>query len=201
MKDRMNGLFFMTKFSIIYLMNIYLDLVTSFAKIGAFTFGGGYAMLPMLQKEIVENKHWATETELLDYFAIGQCTPGVIAVNTASFIGYNKKGIPGAIVATIGVILPSFFIILAIASLLSNFADLAIVQHALSGIRIAVCVLIFKAVWNMLKTGVKDWPGILIFITAFFLSLFSILPTVPIIILAATAGILVQAYKAKKVNA
>ena len=182
-------------------MNTYLDLVTSFIKIGAFTFGGGYAMLPMLQKEIVENKHWATEAELLDYFAIGQCTPGVIAVNTASFIGYNKKGIPGAIMATIGVILPSFCIILVIASLLSNFADLAIVQHALSGIRIAVCALIFKAVWNMLKTGVKDWPGILIFSTAFILSLFSILPTVPIIILAAAAGILVQAYKAKKVNA
>lgn len=182
-------------------MNIYLDLIFSFAKIGAFTFGGGYAMLPMLQKEIVENKKWASEAELLDYFAIGQCTPGVIAVNTASFIGYNKKGVSGAIVATIGVILPSFLIILTIASILSNFADLAIVQHALSGIRIAVCALIFKAVYNMFRTGVKDLPGFIIFVCAFLLSVFSILPTVGIIILAAIAGILVQVLKAKKVNA
>ena len=181
-------------------MNIYLDLMLSFSKIGAFTFGGGYAMLPMLQKEIVENKHWASEAELLDYFAIGQCTPGVIAVNTASFIGYNKKGVPGAIVATIGVILPSFVIILAIASLLSNFSDLAIVQHALSGIRIAVCALIFKAVFNMFKTGVKDWIGLVIFLTALLCSLLSILPTVPVIILSALTGITIQTIKTKKEN-
>ena len=178
-------------------MNEYIDLLISFSKIGAFTFGGGYAMLPMLEKEIVENKHWATKAELLDYFAIGQCTPGVIAVNTASFIGYNKKGILGAIMATVGVILPSFVIILIIASLLSNFADLPIVQHALSGIQVAVCALIFKAVFNMFKTGVKDGAGLLIFIIAFLLSVFSILPTIHIILLAALAGILLQILKVK----
>ena len=176
-------------------MKEYIDLMVSFSKIGAFTFGGGYAMLPMLEKEIVENKHWTSKAELLDYFAIGQCTPGVIAVNTASFIGYNHKGIPGAIVATIGVIAPSFIIILTIASLLTNFADLPIVQHALHGIQIAVCALIFKAVYNMFKTGVKDSFGLLIFLIAFGLSLFSILPTVPIIIISAFTGILKQVKK------
>lgn len=78
-------------------MNIYFDLIFTFMKIGAFTFGGGYAMLPLLQREVVENKHWATQEELMDYFAVGQCTPGVIAVNTATFIGFNKKGVLGGI--------------------------------------------------------------------------------------------------------
>lgn len=179
-------------------MNIYLDLFWTFAKIGAFTFGGGYAMLPMLQAEVVEKKHWATDEELMDYFAVGQCTPGIIAVNTASFIGYYKKGIPGCIVATTGVIFPSVVIILIIASLLTNFADLPVVQHALGGIRIAVCVLICKAVISMFKTGVKDLAGLLIFIVALSLSYFKLIPIIWIIVLAAFAGICIQMGRAKK---
>ena len=112
-------------------MKEYWELFYSFAKIGAFTFGGGYAMLPLIQREVVEKKHWATEEEIMDYYAVGQCTPGIIAVNTATFIGYYKKGIIGGIFATLGVIFPSIVIILLIASLLQNFSDLAIVQHAL----------------------------------------------------------------------
>ena len=103
------------------------DLFWTFCKIGALTFGGGYAMLPLIQREIVENKKWSTEKEILDYYAVGQCTPGVIAVNTATFIGYKLKGIIGGIVATLGVIFPSIVIILIIATFLQNFADLAIV--------------------------------------------------------------------------
>ena len=178
-------------------MNIYTEMFTTFAKIGAFTFGGGYAMLPMLQKEIVENKHWATEEELLDYFAVGQCTPGVIAVNTASFIGYNKKGIPGTIASTAGVIFPSICIILLIATLLSNFANLAIVQHALSGIRIAVCALILKAILKMFKSGVKDHWGLALFALTFVANFFSLIPTVCIVIIAAILGILIQTKKVK----
>ena len=172
---------------------IYLELFLTFAKIGAFTFGGGYAMLPMLQSEVVNKKHWATDDELLDYFAVGQCTPGVIAVNTASFIGYYRKGIPGCIVATAGVIAPSVVIILIIASLLTNFADIRMVQHALAGIRIAVCVLILQAVIKMYRSGVKDKTGIVIFVITLILAVFNILPTIAVIIIAAVTGIAVKA--------
>ena len=117
-------------------MNIYLDLFCTFARIGAFTFGGGYAMLPLIQREVVEKKHWASEDEVMDYYAVGQCTPGVIAVNTATFIGYYQKGILGGICATLGVVTPSVIIILIIANLLTAFSSYPIVQHALGGIRI-----------------------------------------------------------------
>ena len=99
-------------------------------------------MLPMLQKEVVEKRQWATEDEMLDYFAIGQCTPGVIFINTATFIGYKQKGIPGAIAATVGSVFPSLCIVMFIAAVLKNFAELAVVQHAFAGIRVVVSVLI-----------------------------------------------------------
>lgn len=141
-------------------MNIYLDLFATFFRIGLFTFGGGLAMLPMLEKEVVQKKGWATYDELVDYFAIGQCTPGIIAVNTATFVGYTKKKWKGAAIATLGVVSPSLVIIIFIASLMTSFASLEIVQHALAGIRIGVCVLIGQAVWKMMKTGVKDVYGL-----------------------------------------
>lgn len=176
-------------------MNIYFELFFTFAKIGAFTFGGGYAMLPLLQKEVVENKHWATEEELMDYFAVGQCTPGVIAVNTATFIGYNKKGILGGILATLGVIAPSLIIIMIIASLLQNFSELPIVQHALNGVQIVVCVLILNAVVKLFKTGVKDNLGIIIFLVSLFCAYLSIVPTIGIIIMAAITGVIAKIMK------
>ena len=137
-------------------MPILLDLFCSFFRIGAFTFGGGYAMLPMLQREIVEKKGWASEEDLLDYFAVGQCTPGVIAVNTATFVGYKKKGIPGGIMATLGVVAPSLVIITVIAAVLSNFAHIPAVRNAFAGIRVAVCVLILNSVSKLLKKSVVD---------------------------------------------
>ena len=106
------------------------NLFFAFAKVGVLTFGGGYAMLPILQREIVEKNNWASDEELMDYYAIGQCTPGVIAVNTATFIGQKNKGIMGGIMATLGVVTPSLIIITAIAAFISNFADLAIVKNA-----------------------------------------------------------------------
>lgn len=178
-------------------MNIYADLFATFFKIGLFTFGGGYAMLPMLESEVVNKKHWATKDELMDYFAIGQCTPGVIAVNTATFIGYDEKKVSGAIVATAGVICPSIVIILLIASLLTNFASLAIVQHALAGIRIAVCVLIFKAVLSLFKSGVKDVFGIIVFACALLCSYTGWLSSAIIVVIAAGAGLLVSLAKKK----
>ncbi len=137
-------------------MKILLDLFFTFAKIGAFTFGGGYAMLALMKEELVERKKWCTEEELLDYFALSQCTPGVIAVNCATFVGRKLKGILGGAFATVGVIVPSFCIILVIASFLKNFAQYPITQHIFGGIRVIVAVLVVNAVLKMGKSAIKD---------------------------------------------
>ena len=171
-------------------MNELLKLFMAFARIGAFTFGGGYAMLPMLQKEVVEKNHWATEDEIMDYFAIGQCTPGIIAVNTATFVGYKTKGIPGAIAATHGMIPPTINIITEIAAFLKNFADLPIVKHAFNGIRACVCVLILNAVTKLAQKSIVDKACLGICIVVLLLSLFSPLSPALIIILAGAAGVL-----------
>jgi chromate transporter len=151
-------------------MNIYLDLFLTFAKVGVCTFGGGYAMLPILQREVVEKKQWATDAELTDYYAIGQCTPGVIAVNTATFIGQKRKGVAGGILATLGVVFPSIVIITVIAAFLKNFADNPYVVHAFNGIRACVCVLIFNAVMKLRKSTVIDTVTAVIFAAVFLLS-------------------------------
>ena len=137
-------------------MPLLLDLFCTFARIGALTFGGGMAMLPMLQREIVDKKHWAEEEDLLDYYAVGQCTPGIIAVNTATFVGYRTRGIPGGIAATLGVVSPSVVIITVIAALLTNFAEIPAVQNAFAGIRVVVCVLIINSVAKLLQKSVVD---------------------------------------------
>ena len=145
-----------------------LELFLTFAKVGVMTFGGGYAMLPILQREVVENKGWATESELADYFAIGQCTPGVIAVNTATFIGRKKSGVAGGIAATLGVVFPSLVIISLLAGVITQFSELIWVKNAFAGIRVCVCVLIFNAVWKLGKKSVVDkWTaGIFALVTA-----------------------------------
>lgn len=171
-----------------------LDLFLTFCRIGGFTFGGGYAMLPMLQKEVVESRHWATEDELMDYFAIGQCTPGIIAVNTATFVGYKTKGIWGAIFATAGVIFPSLVIVIIIAACLQNFSQLAVVQNAFGAIRVVVGVLILNAVMKMYKKTVTDKLGVLLVVAAFVASaLFSVSP----VLIVLGAGILGLLYKKK----
>ncbi len=144
-------------------MNIYLDLFLTFAQVGVCTFGGGYAMLPILQREIVDKKSWATEEELADYYAIGQCTPGVIAVNTATFVGRTQKGITGGVIATLGVVFPSVIIILAIAAFLQNFLDLPMVIHAFAGVRACVCALILSSVLKLRKSTIIDLPTVVIF--------------------------------------
>ena len=167
-------------------------LFASFARIGGFTFGGGYAMLPMLQKEVVEKHHWATEDEVLDYFAIGQCTPGIIFVNTATFIGYKQKGVAGAIAATVGGVFPSVCIVMLIAAALNNFAELPVVQHAFAGIRVVVSVLIINAVLGMWKKSVVDRLCIGIAAAAFFVSAFLDISPVWIVLSAAVIGIAVS---------
>ena len=147
-------------------MKTLLDLFISFMKIGAFTFGGGYAMLPMIQKEIVQNRNWVTEEEVLDYFAVAQCTPGVIAVNTATFVGHKIKGVLGGIVATIGVVFVPVIIISTIAMALKSFSHIKVVSDALWGIRIAVCATITVSVVGLIKKSVKKKLGKILFLIA-----------------------------------
>ena len=167
-------------------------LLITFAKVGVMTFGGGMAMLPILQREVVENRGWATEAELADYFAIGQCTPGIIAVNTATFIGQKRRGMLGAIFATIGMVLPSLVIIMALAGISGQISHIAAVKHAFAGIRVCVCVLIFNAVVKLWRSAVKDGKALLIFAAVLALSLLTdITPVVPVLA-AALAGILIK---------
>lgn len=168
------------------------ELFIVFARIGGFTFGGGYAMLPMLQKEVVENKKWATSDELMDYFAIGQCTPGIIAVNTATFIGYKIKGVLGGIVATLGVVSPSLVIITAIAAFLQNFQDIVYVKYAFGGIRAAVVALILSAVLKIGKKSVIDVITAIIFLAVTALSIFTDLSPAVFVIFAGVCGIVIK---------
>ena len=181
-------------------MKIYWELFSVFMRIGAFTFGGGYAMLPLIQKEIVDKKHWATEEEIMDYYAVAQCTPGIIMVNTATFIGFYEKGILGAIIATLGVVTPSIIIILLIASVLTTYSSLAIVQQAFAGIRGAVCGVGLKAVVKLSKSGIKDTFGILLFAVVLAAITFTSVSTVLIVIIAALLGVIVCALRRREVK-
>ena len=176
-------------------MPLLLDLFCAFFRIGLFPFGGGYAMLPLLQREIVEKKKWATEEEMLDYFAVGQCTPGIIAVNTATFVGFKEKKLSGAIFATLGIVSPSLVIITVIAALLSNFAHIAAVQNAFAGIRVAVCVLILNSIVKLWKKSVVDKLTFAVFLTVFIGSvLLSHVSPVVFIVAAAVLGIVVRVW-------
>ena len=168
------------------------ELFLTFATVGVMTFGGGYAMLPILQREVVENRGWATEEELTDYFAIGQCTPGIIAVNTATFIGQKLCGAPGGITATLGVVFPSLVIITVIAAALRNFAEYPVVRHAFAGVRVCVCVLILNAVVKLWKKAVAGVPALLIFLAVLALALFTELSPVLFVLAAAAAGIFIK---------
>ncbi len=174
---------------------IYWDLFCTFARVGVLTFGGGYAMLPILEREVVEKKKWVTEEEIMDYYAIGQCTPGVIAVNTATFTGRRIAGTGGAIVATAGVVFPSIIIITIIAALISGFAKLRVVQEALAGIRVCVCVLIFNAVYKMWKKAVVDKVTLVMYLLILIAAVFFNASPVLTVVLAAAAGILVKGRK------
>lgn len=173
-------------------MNEYLELFLTFAKMGVITFGGGMAMLPILQREVVEDRHWATEEELVDYYAIGQCTPGIIAVNTATFVGQKRKGALGGIVATLGMVFPSLVIISILAGLITNFSSVTWVQDAFAGIQVCVCVLIFNAVVKLLKKSVIDKRTSVIFLLVMIGSTLLNLSPVWFVLLAALAGIVLK---------
>ncbi len=174
------------------------ELYVSFFKIGALTFGGGLAMLPMLKRELVDSKKWVTEEEILDMYAIGQCTPGIIAVNTATFVGFQEAGILGGVIATLGMVSPSLIIICLIASILKNFISLPSVQHALAGIRIMVCAMMLQTVVTMAQKGVKDKLGVFLFLAGFLIASFTPVPLALVVVASALAGMIAKRHEGDK---
>lgn len=175
-------------------MREYLQLFWAFVKVGALTFGGGYAMLPILQRDIVESKKWVTDEEVMDYYAMAQCLPGIIMVNTSVFIGRHRKGTPGGIVAGFASTVPSLVIITVIAIFLQAFAEYPVVQNAFAGIRACVVILIINAVLKLWKSAMVDWKSIvIIFLPVFALSAFTSISPILLVVAAAVAGIVITA--------
>ncbi len=173
-------------------MKLIPDLFLTFARVGVCTFGGGYAMLPILQREVVTKKEWITDGELADCFAIGQCTPGIIAVNTATFVGYKQGGNIGGVAATLGVVFPSVVIIGLIAAFLQQFAHIPWVAHAFAGIRACVCALIFTSVFRLLKAAAVDVPAAVIYCAALLASAWFGLSPVLVVVAGGVIGLAVS---------
>ena len=175
-----------------------LALFLTFFKIGAFTFGGGYAMIPFIQKEIVEKHGWITDEDILDIFAIAESTPGPIAVNSATFVGWKVAGFWGAALATTGVVLPSFLIILLISFLLQNFSDILVVKYAFNGIRAGVLALLVKALWTMYKKNPKGAVSYILMGAAFLITAFFNVPVIAVLIGCALVGLVASLWITKK---
>jgi len=174
------------------------DLYFTFFKIGGLTFGGGYAMLPLLQEEVVNKRRWASEEELLDMYAIGQVTPGIIAVNTATMVGYRKRGILGGIIATLGEISPSILIITTLATILLRYKDAVYLQRAFVGIRIAVCAMVTVSIIKLMKKSLVDLPTVMLYLVVVASTLLFSLSPIIVVIVAILFGIVVQNIKHKK---
>ncbi len=184
-----------------YKMKELWELYFAFFRIGGLTFGGGLTMLPMLKYELVEKKNWISEEELIDCYAIGQCTPGIIAVNTATFVGYRRKGIMGGMISTLGMISPSILIITAVALCLSQFMDNIWLSHALMGVRGVVCALMLNTVITLARKSLVSWVTWVICIVAFLLSMLTDIPLIVIVLLAGIVGIIMEKFGKKKEEA
>ena len=174
-----------------------LMLYAVFFKMGIVNFGGGYALLPLLQKELVEKRGWATNEEITDYYAIGQCTPGAIAVNVSTFIGYKIKGVLGGIISTLGFVSPAFIIIFIIATVLNQFADLWYVQSAFKAIRVCVFILILSAIIKLSKKSIVDWITLSLALVVLLLTIFTEIPLFIYVLVAGFIGVMVNWYKDK----
>ena len=166
----------------------FFDLFFSFARVGLFTFGGGLAMMPMLQKELIEKRHWLTEEDLIDYYAVGQSTPGIIAVNVATFVGYRQLGVLGAIVATLGIISPSILIITLLAGGINSISEYPKVQAALKGINVAVAALLTSVIFKFAKKTIKTVWNALFMLAAFVCIFWFKVPSFILIVIAIAAG-------------
>ena len=175
-----------------------LELYLAFVKIGAFTFGGGLAMMPIMQRELVEKRGWITEEELIDYFAIGQSTPGIIAVNVATFVGYKKLGWFGGIIGTLGVVTPSWVIIMLLAGAISSVDKYPLAQKALKGINVAVAALLTSVIVKFSKKTIKSIWNAFFMLLAFALIYFLKVQSVWIIIASLVIGSLLTLYRQKK---
>ena len=173
------------------------NLYFSFAKIGTFTIGGGLAMIPMMQSELIEKRKWITDEELIDYYAVGQSTPGIVAVNVATFVGYKQMGIVGGIFATLGMVTPSLVIIMILASLINSINDFPIIQKALKGINVAVAALLTSTIINFMKKTIKKFTNAIFMMISFLLVFVFKLPSFWIILFALLIGV-VLTYKEKK---
>ncbi len=176
----------------------FLELYFAFVKIGAFTFGGGLAMMPIMQRELIEKRGWVSEEELIDYFAIGQSTPGIIAVNVATFVGYKKLGWLGGIIGTLGVVTPSWVIIMLLAGAISSVDKYPLAQRALRGINVAVAALLTSVIVNFTKKTIKNFWNALFMLLAFALIYFFKVQSVWIILSSLIIGCLLTLYKQKK---
>ena len=176
----------------------FLELYLAFVKIGAFTFGGGLAMMPIMQRELIEKRGWLTEEELIDYFAIGQSTPGIIAVNVSTFVGYKRLGVLGGIIGTIGVVTPSWVIIMLLAGAISSVDKYSLAQKALKGINVAVAALLTSVIVKFSKKTIKNIWNALFMLLAFALIYFLKVQSVWIIIAALVIGCLLTLYRQKK---
>ena len=175
-----------------------IELFVAFLKIGGFTFGGGYAMIPLIQKEAVENKKWVSDEDILDIVAIAESTPGPIAINSATFIGYKTAGVWGSLFATVGVVLPSFVIISLIAYLLKEFADLKPVVYAFYGIRAGVLALVTKSLWTMYKKAPRGYVAMAISLLALICVAFAGVNALIVIILSALIGYAVSEIRTRR---
>jgi chromate transporter len=173
-----------------------VELFFIFVRIGAFTYGGGYAILPVIEKELIAKKKWITMEEVMDYYTIGQVTPGIIAINTATFIGFKRKGVWGGVIATLGLITPSLVLISFVAVFLANYAEIPVVRHAFGGIRVAVGALIADTVLKMLKGVFKDVKAPVIFVIALGLS--AVLSASPVLLVTAAGAAGFLLYRPKK---
>ena len=184
----------MKKFSLLF------KIFATFFKIGAFTFGGGYAMIPLIQKEAVEKNAWVTDDDILEIIAIAESTPGPIAINSATFVGYRACGVLGSFFATVGVVLPSFLIILAISFVLRQFQELRAVQYAFQGIRAGVLALLFKALWGMYKKSSKGWVAYVVMAGAFAATAFLEINVLFVIIGCAVFGLVTSLLADRRVK-
>lgn len=171
-------------------MNELFQLFMAFFRIGGLTFGGGLTMLPMLKYELVEKRQWVTEDDLLNYYAVGQCTPGIIAVNVSTFVGYKRRGIFGAVISTLGMISPSLIIVSIIAMFVQQFIENPYVAHAVGGIKVVVCALMLNTVITMGKKSMVSKITTAMAVLGFVLAMFTPIPTVLLVILAGIAGVI-----------
>lgn len=175
-----------------------LTLFTTFFKIGAFTFGGGYAMIPLIQREIVETHKWLDDEDIMSVIAISESTPGPIAINMATFVGYKTAGVLGSVMATLGVVLPSFIVILLVSGLLREFYTLPVVGYAFEGIRAGVLALITKALWTLYKKSPHDWLSYILMALSFAAAAFFGVSAIIIIVVCALCGYLASLFKARR---